>query len=133
MIRLGTGQLGVNPGSVGIQAYEGHDPGPHVVEGGSPHARYAILESTSRGWKADLVGSASRLGRGRQARGSQRARGLGARARGRVRPLVPLERLVAVDRGAVHGASIGQVIGNGVMLGVAVVPERDIADGPAPA
>jgi predicted phosphodiesterase len=55
VIRLGTGQLVVNPGSVGIQAYLGHDPGPHVVEVGSPHARYAILESTSFGWQADLV------------------------------------------------------------------------------
>jgi predicted phosphodiesterase len=55
VIRLGTGQLVVNPGSVGIQAYEGHHPGPHVVEVGSPHARYAVLESTRHGWKADLV------------------------------------------------------------------------------
>jgi predicted phosphodiesterase len=55
VLRLRTGQLIVNPGSVGIQAYEGHDPAPHVVEVGSPHARYAILESTSFGWKADLV------------------------------------------------------------------------------
>ena len=55
VMRLRTGQLVVNPGSVGIQAYQGNDPGPHVVEAGSPHARYAILESTSRGWKADLV------------------------------------------------------------------------------
>jgi predicted phosphodiesterase len=53
--RLRTGQMVVNPGSVGIQAYLGHDPGPHAVEVGSPHARYAILESTPRGWKADLV------------------------------------------------------------------------------
>jgi len=55
VIRLRTGQLVVNPGSVGIQAYQGHDPGAHVVEVGSPHARYAILESTRWGWKADLV------------------------------------------------------------------------------
>jgi predicted phosphodiesterase len=55
VMRLRTGQLVVNPGSVGIQAYQGHDPAPHVVEVGSPHARYAILESTPRGWKADLV------------------------------------------------------------------------------
>jgi predicted phosphodiesterase len=53
--RLGTGQLVVNPGSVGIQAYEGHDPAPHVVEIGSPHARYAVLESTPRGWQAELI------------------------------------------------------------------------------
>jgi predicted phosphodiesterase len=55
VMRLRTGQLIVNPGSVGIQAYQGHDPGPHKVEVGSPHARYAILERTPRGWKADLV------------------------------------------------------------------------------
>ncbi len=55
VLRLRTGQLVVNPGSVGIQAYQGHDPGPHVVEVGSPHARYAILERTPLGWKADLV------------------------------------------------------------------------------
>jgi predicted phosphodiesterase len=55
VVRLRTGQLVVNPGSVGIQAYEGHDPGPHVVEVGSPHARYAVLESTRYGWQADLI------------------------------------------------------------------------------
>jgi predicted phosphodiesterase len=55
VVRLRTGQVVVNPGSVGIQAYLGHDPGPHAVEVGSPHARYAILESTPRGWRADLV------------------------------------------------------------------------------
>ena len=55
VLRLRTGQLIVNPGSVGIQAYEGHDPAPHVVEVGAPHARYAILESTRWGWKADLI------------------------------------------------------------------------------
>jgi len=55
VVRLRTGQVVVNPGSVGIQAYLGHDPGPHAVEVGSPHARYAILESTPWGWKADLV------------------------------------------------------------------------------
>lgn len=55
VVRLRSGQLIVNPGSVGIQAYEGHDPAPHVVEIGAPHARYAFLESTPRGWKAELV------------------------------------------------------------------------------
>jgi predicted phosphodiesterase len=55
VLRLRTGQVVVNPGSVGVQAYEGHDPAPHVVETGSPHARYAILESTRHGWKAELI------------------------------------------------------------------------------
>jgi predicted phosphodiesterase len=55
LLRLSSGQIVVNPGSVGIQAYEGHDPGPHVVEVGSPHARYAVIERTAQGWLAQLV------------------------------------------------------------------------------
>jgi len=39
------------PGSVGIQAYEGHDPGPHRVEMGAPHARYAVAERRENGWR----------------------------------------------------------------------------------
>jgi predicted phosphodiesterase len=46
--------LVVNPGSVGLQAYDDAHPHPHVVENGSPHARYALLERTSEGWKAGL-------------------------------------------------------------------------------
>lgn len=53
--RLSSGQVIVNPGSVGIQAYEGHDPGPHVVEVGSPHARYAIAERLPGGWTIQFV------------------------------------------------------------------------------
>jgi predicted phosphodiesterase len=55
LMRLPRGQFIVNPGSVGIQAYEGHDPGPHVVEVGSPHARYAIAEMSAHGWTVDFV------------------------------------------------------------------------------
>jgi len=52
---LRNGQLIVNPGSVGIQAYEGHHPIPHVVEIGSPHARYALIERAPSGWIANLI------------------------------------------------------------------------------
>jgi putative phosphoesterase len=52
--RLTNGQVIVNPGSVGIQAYEGHHPIPHVVEIGSPHARYAVVERAATGWTAEL-------------------------------------------------------------------------------
>jgi putative phosphoesterase len=52
---VGGAQLVVNPGSVGIQAYDGHHPAPHRVEIGSPHARYAMLERGTRGWVAELV------------------------------------------------------------------------------
>jgi hypothetical protein len=45
----------VNPGSVGIQAYEGHHPVPHTLEMGAPHARYAVLERTGSGWIAELI------------------------------------------------------------------------------
>jgi predicted phosphodiesterase len=52
---ISTGQVIVNPGSVGIQAYEGHHPIPHVVELGSPHARYAIAERLAAGWTVELI------------------------------------------------------------------------------
>jgi predicted phosphodiesterase len=44
----------VNPGSVGLQAYDDEHPHPHVVENGAPHARYAIVEKTGTGWQVDL-------------------------------------------------------------------------------
>ena len=47
--------LVVNPGSVGVQAYEWNQPQPHRVEIGSPHARYAIVERTGAGsWNVQL-------------------------------------------------------------------------------
>jgi len=49
------GQTIVNPGSVGIQAYEGHHPIPHTLELGSPHARYAMAERTASGWTVELI------------------------------------------------------------------------------
>ncbi len=55
LVQLSNGQIIVNPGSVGIQAYEGHHPGPHVVEIGSPHARYAFAEQTGDGWEVQFV------------------------------------------------------------------------------
>ena len=44
------GTLVVNPGSVGLQAYEDGHPHKHCVENGSPHARYAIVERRPLGW-----------------------------------------------------------------------------------
>lgn len=34
----------INPGSVGLPAYDDDFPEYHVIEAGSPHARYAIIE-----------------------------------------------------------------------------------------
>jgi predicted phosphodiesterase len=44
----------VNPGSVGLPAYDDDHPYPHVVENGAPHARYALLEKTAQAWLVDL-------------------------------------------------------------------------------
>jgi len=53
--QLANGQVIVNPGSVGIQAYYGNHPIPHTVEIGSPHARYALVEESAGGWIAELI------------------------------------------------------------------------------
>ena len=45
-VRLRDGRLIVNPGSVGSPGYRDIHPFPHVVEAGTPDARYAILELT---------------------------------------------------------------------------------------
>lgn len=54
-VRTVRGQLLVNPGSVGLQAYDWDVPLPHVVSNGSPDARYAILERGADGWTASLI------------------------------------------------------------------------------
>jgi putative phosphoesterase len=52
-VLLDDGRLVVNPGSVGLQAYEGDLPYPHTAENGTPHARYAIVERTAAGWAVE--------------------------------------------------------------------------------
>jgi diadenosine tetraphosphatase ApaH/serine/threonine PP2A family protein phosphatase len=54
VLRLPDGRLVVNPGSVGLQAYDDDHPLPHVVENRSAHARYALLTLRAGGWKVDL-------------------------------------------------------------------------------
>jgi len=48
-------QLIVNPGSVGLPAYDDIHPYPHAVETGSPNARYAIVERHESGWASRLI------------------------------------------------------------------------------
>jgi hypothetical protein len=48
--RLSSGQLVVNPGSVGWPAYSDDKPFHHRVEAGFPHARYSIVEDSSGDW-----------------------------------------------------------------------------------
>jgi diadenosine tetraphosphatase ApaH/serine/threonine PP2A family protein phosphatase len=50
-VRLRDGRLIVNPGSVGCPGFRDKHPYPHVVEAGTPHARYAILELVDGAWQ----------------------------------------------------------------------------------
>ncbi len=49
-VYLPSGQLVVNPGSVGLPAYTMDEPFPHKMESGSPHAKYAILSRVQEQW-----------------------------------------------------------------------------------
>lgn len=55
IVWLPDGRLVVNPGSVGIPAYDEDVPYPHIMEAGSPHARYAVLTRQSGGWAVEQV------------------------------------------------------------------------------
>jgi len=50
-VRLSDGRLIVNPGSVGSPGYRDIHPYPHVVEAGTPDARYAVLELSDENWR----------------------------------------------------------------------------------
>jgi diadenosine tetraphosphatase ApaH/serine/threonine PP2A family protein phosphatase len=50
-VRLGDGRMVVNPGSVGSPGYRDRHPYPHVIEAGTPDARYAILELADNNWR----------------------------------------------------------------------------------
>ena len=54
-MRASTGQLVVNPGSVGLQAYHDTRPYTHAIETGSPDARYAIVERLEGMWVSNLI------------------------------------------------------------------------------
>jgi predicted phosphodiesterase len=46
--------LVVNPGSVGLQAFDDDHPHYHCIENGSPHARYALVERQGPAWSVQL-------------------------------------------------------------------------------
>lgn len=48
-------RLAINPGSVGLPAYDHDEPFPHVMESGSPHARYVVITHESEGWTIDQI------------------------------------------------------------------------------
>jgi putative phosphoesterase len=79
-MRLDDGRFIVNPGSVGLQAYEDDLPYPHRVETGSAHARYATLTLDSGRWQADF----------HQVEYDWNAAAAAARANGRIDWVAPL-------------------------------------------
>lgn len=54
-VRLPNGKLIVNPGSVGLPAFVDELPYPHVMEAGTPHARYGVVRRTEGEWRAEHV------------------------------------------------------------------------------
>src|SRR5689334_12371310 len=55
VVWLPDNRLVVNPGSVGIPAYDDDVPMFHIMEAGSPHARYAILTRRAGFWDVEPV------------------------------------------------------------------------------
>ena len=55
VVRLTDGRTVVNPGSVGLQAFEWDVPFAHTVGTGSPDARYAVLERVPNGWAVEMI------------------------------------------------------------------------------
>ena len=56
IVRLPTGQMIVNPGSVGCPAYLDSRADPHFIhQTGAPDARYAVIECINGVWQADLI------------------------------------------------------------------------------
>lgn len=56
-LRLDDGRLVVNPGSVGLPAYDDERPYRHWVENDGPDARWAWIETCGDGWHAELCRS----------------------------------------------------------------------------
>lgn len=54
-LALPDGRVVLNPGSVGLQAYDAKWPYPHVMQTGSPHARYAIADHTDGVWHIEFL------------------------------------------------------------------------------
>jgi hypothetical protein len=49
LVRVDESTVVLNPGSVGLQAYyDSEHRFPHVIETGSPHARYLVLDRHGR-------------------------------------------------------------------------------------
>ena len=54
LVKLRNGPLILNPGSIGLPAYDDDAPVPHFMETFSPHACYGVLEKFAKGWSASF-------------------------------------------------------------------------------
>jgi len=85
LVSLASGQIILNPGSVGLPAYSDDHPVPHAVETYSPHASYALLTRTASGWDVAFQKVAYDFKRASQAAASRgRKDWAGSLATGRV-------------------------------------------------
>jgi len=55
VVQLSSGQLIVNPGSVGVPAYDDDVPNYHAMQNYSPLASYAVLEKQGDDWQVELL------------------------------------------------------------------------------
>lgn len=53
-VRLRDNRLIVNPGSVGLPAYDDTAPVYHVMQSGAPEARYALVQQVDGGWQVSF-------------------------------------------------------------------------------
>ena len=54
-VKIASGQLIINPGSVGLPAYTDDEPVIHSMENYCPHASYAVLEKGKTGWTVQQI------------------------------------------------------------------------------
>ncbi|GAD91331.1 hypothetical protein VHA01S_085_00080 [Vibrio halioticoli NBRC 102217] len=55
ILSLSSGQIDVNPGSIGLQAYADEEPVPHTIQNSTPEAAYATLRREQGGeWEISL-------------------------------------------------------------------------------
>lgn len=55
VVQLSSGELIVNPGSVGVPAYDDTVPNYHAMQNHSPLASYAIIEKQGEAWQVELL------------------------------------------------------------------------------
>ncbi|MBD2091621.1 metallophosphoesterase family protein [Microcoleus sp. FACHB-1515] len=55
VVQLSSGQLIINPGSVGVPAYDDDAPNYHAMQNYSPFASYAVLEKQNETWQVELL------------------------------------------------------------------------------